>query len=104
MSLEIEMSVHKELVKKLEEVLEVVKPLPQGYQYKVRELCACIETVVSMYDDVQKGIIPEVLIKMREGTLEDEVPQEEQKVVDTAPEESPAIESKKKLQIGDIKL
>ncbi|WNV47531.1 hypothetical protein ENKO_428 [Klebsiella phage fENko-Kae01] len=99
------MSVHKELVKKLEEVLEVVKPLPQGYQYKVRELCACIETVVSMYDDVQKGIIPEVLIKMREGTLSyGEVPQEEHKVVDTAPEESPAIESKKKLQLGDIKL
>lgn len=86
------MSVHDELLKKLEEVLEVVKPLPQGYQYKVRELCACIETVVSMYDDVQKGIIPEVLIKMRE---EQEMPELIEDNVEP---------SKTKLTLGDINL
>lgn len=82
------MSVHKELLEKLEEVLELVKPLPQGYQYKVRELCSCIETVVSMYDDVQKGIIPEVLIKMREASEESK----------------PEIKNKTTLHVGDINL
>lgn len=82
------MSVHKELIQKLEEVLDVVKELPQGYQYKVCELCSCIETVVSMYDDVQKGIIPEVLVKMREDS------QEQKK----------DIGNKKKLQLGNINL
>jgi hypothetical protein len=85
------MSVHKELLEKLEEVLELVKPLPQGYQYKVRELCSCIETVVSMYDDVQKGIIPEVLIKMREENTE---------VIEPVPVKT----EKTKLSLGDINL
>lgn len=82
------MSVHKELLEKLEEVLELVKPLPQGYQYKVRELCSCIETVVSMYDDVQKGIIPEVLIKMREASEESKL----------------EVKNKTTLHVGDINL
>ncbi len=101
------MSVHKELLQKLEEVLEVVKPLPQGYQYKVRELCACIETVVSMYDDVQKGIIPEVLIKMRNGTLLDEVPEESttNNIEDVPVNEPVPAEAKKTtLQVGNIQL
>lgn len=101
-------SVHKELLQKLEEVLEVVKPLPQGYQYKVRELCACIETVVSMYDDVQKGIIPEVLIKIREGTLGYcEVPEESNKInIENVPvnEPVPAEAKKTTLQVGNIQL
>jgi len=91
MSLEIEMSVHKEVVNKLEELLEIVKVLPQGYQYKVRELSACIETVVSMYDDVQRGIIPEVLIKMRNGEPMDEIPEEHHKEQDV--ESVPVLES-----------
>lgn len=81
-------SVHKEVVNKLEELLEIVKELPQGYQYKVRELSACIETIVSMYDDVQRGIIPEVLIKMRNGEPLDEIPEEHHKeqVEESTPE------------------
>lgn len=72
------MSVHQEVVNKLEELLVLIKDLPQGYQYKVRELSSCIETVVSMYDDVQRGVIPEVLVKMRNGEPMDEIPAESQ--------------------------
>lgn len=57
------MSIHQTIVDKLQEVLDEVQELPAGYQYKIRELCSCIETVVSMYEDVQKGIIPEVFKK-----------------------------------------
>ena len=110
MSLEIEMSVHKEVVNKLEELLEIVKVLPQGYQYKVRELSACIETVVSMYDDVQRGIIPEVLIKMRNGEPMDEIPEEHHKEQDVesvpvAPAEIDISKPiKQKLVIGNTSL
>lgn len=57
------MTVLQDVQDKLQEVLDVVNTLPQGYQYKVRELCSCIETVVSMHDDIQRGIIPEVFMK-----------------------------------------
>lgn len=103
-------SVHKEVVNKLEELLEIVKELPQGYQYKVRELSACIETVVSMYDDVQKGNIPEVLIKMRNGEPMDEIPEESHKEqeVESAPVAPAGIEIskpvKQKLVLGSTSL
>lgn len=103
-------SVHKEVVNKLEELLEIVKELPQGYQYKVRELSACIETVVSMYDDVQKGNIPEVLIKMRNGEPMDEIPEENHKEqeVESAPVAPAGIEIskpvKQKLVLGNTSL
>lgn len=103
-------SVHKEVINKLEEVLEIVKPLPQGYQYKVRELCACIETIVSMYDDVQRGVIPEVLVKMRNGEPLDEIPEEHHKEqeVESAPVAPAGIEIskpiKQKLVLGSTSL
>lgn len=103
-------SVHKEVVNKLEELLEIVKELPQGYQYKVRELSACIETIVSMYDDVQRGIIPEVLIKMRNGEPMDEIPEESHKEqeVESAPVAPAGIEIskpiKQKLVLGSTSL
>ena len=101
------MSVHDAVLKKLEELLDVVKNLPQGYQYKVRELSACIETVVSMYDDVQRGIIPEVLVKMREGTLTEteEKPTEVIEEDTVNPSEPVLAEPKKtKLAVRDINL
>lgn len=100
------MSVHEEVLKKLEELLDVVKDLPQGYQYKVRELSACIETVVSMYDDVQRGIIPEVLVKMSEGTLPETEETPKEIVEDTlTTSESVLDEPKKtKLAVRDINL
>lgn len=103
-------SVHKEVVNKLEEVLQIVKELPQGYQYKVRELCACIETVVSMYDDVQRGIIPEVLIKMRNGEPMDEIPEEHytEQEVESTPVATAEIDIskpiKQKLVLGSTSL
>lgn len=72
------MSTHSDVITKLEEVLELVKTLPQGYQYKVRELCACIETVVGMYDDIKKGIIPEIF----HVPAAEEIPEERQKELD----------------------
>lgn len=63
-------SVLQDVQSKLMDVVRAVKTLPQGYQYKVRELCACIETVVSMHDDIQNGIIPEVF----ENNPPEEVP------------------------------
>lgn len=58
-------SVLKDVQGKLKELQEIVAVLPQGYQYKVRELSACIETVVEMYDDIQRGVIPEILKDIR---------------------------------------
>lgn len=46
---------------KLLDIMEIINELPQGYQYKVREMLSCAETVVSMYDDIQHGIIPDIL-------------------------------------------
>ncbi|WPK19987.1 hypothetical protein [Salmonella phage SD-1_S14] len=43
------------------DIMEIINELPQGYQYKVREMLSCAETVVSMYDDIQHGIIPDIL-------------------------------------------
>lgn len=57
------MSVLQDVQNKLEDVLKAVSTLPQGYQYKVRELCSCIETVVSMHDDIKRGIIPEIFLQ-----------------------------------------
>ena len=100
------MSVYDEVLQKLEELLEVVKPLPKGYQYKVRELSACIETVVSMYDDIQKGIIPEIFQKT-DSTEEvfEEIPEEHIKEID---EEIPCatIENtnEKSLSLGSFDL
>lgn len=103
------MSVYDEVLQKLEELLEVVKPLPQGYQYKVRELSACIETVVSMYDDIQKGIIPEIFQKIDSTEITEEVfeeiPEEHIKEID---EEIPCaiIENtnEKSLSLGSFDL
>lgn len=69
------MSVLQNVQDKLQEVLDTVSTLPQGYQYKVRELCSCIETVVSMHDDIKRGIIPEIFMKQEvdsSGTEPDE--------------------------------
>ncbi|EHU8780987.1 hypothetical protein N0S44_000217 [Escherichia coli] len=46
---------------KLLDIMEIINELPQGYKYKVREMLSCAETVVSMYDDIQHGIIPDIL-------------------------------------------
>lgn len=46
---------------KLLDVMKIIDELPQGYKYKVREMLSCAETVVSMYDDVQNGVIPDIL-------------------------------------------
>lgn len=59
----------KEVQERLQGVLDCIKDLPQGYQYKVREMLSCAETVVSMYHDVQSGVIPEILKEMREESL-----------------------------------
>lgn len=53
---------------KLKEIENLVAGLPAGYRYKVRELGSCIETVVSMYDDVQRGVIPDILKEIRQET------------------------------------
>ena len=66
------MSVLQDVQDKLQEVLDTVSTLPQGYQYKVRELCSCIETVVSMHDDIKRGIIPEIFLKQE---VDKEVPE-----------------------------
>lgn len=103
------MSVYDEVLQKLEELLEVVKPLPQGYQYKVRELSACIETVVSMYDDIQKGIIPEIFQKTDSTEITEEVfeeiPEEHIKEID---EEIPCVTientNEKSLSLGSFDL
>jgi hypothetical protein len=95
------MSVHADVIKKLEEVLELVKDLPQGYQYKVRELCACVETVVSMYDDIQRGIIPEIF-----QTKEDDCEQEEsqKEIVDIIPEADIIDPNESSLNLGNFDL
>lgn len=46
---------------KLLDVMKIIDELPQGYKFKVREMLSCAETVVSMYDDVQNGVIPDIL-------------------------------------------
>lgn len=65
-------SVLKDVQLKLKELQDIVTVLPQGYQYKVRELSACIETVVEMYDDIQRGVIPDILKEMRNADSTDE--------------------------------
>lgn len=76
------MSVLQDVQDKLEDVLKVVSTLPQGYQYKVRELCSCIETVVSLHDDIKRGIIPEIFLQQEvDGTGPE--PEEEVKVTTT---------------------
>lgn len=76
-------SVLNDVQTKLKEVQNAVKPLPQGYQYKVRELCACIEILVEMYNDIQNGIIPEVLKEMREQSQSDSLvlPEDQSKTI-----------------------
>lgn len=76
------MSVLQDVQDKLEDVLKVVSTLPQGYQYKVRELCSCIETVVSLHDDIKRGIIPEIFLQQEvDGPVPE--PEEEVKVTTT---------------------
>lgn len=60
----------KEVQDRLQGVMDCIKDLPQGYQYKVREMLSCAETVVSMYHDVQSGVIPEILKEMRDKNQE----------------------------------
>lgn len=83
-----------EVQNRLLHVMDAVKDLPQGYQYKVREMLSCAETVVSMYCDVQQGIIPEVLKKdvSKEQTITEEI---------QVPE---AVKQKTVLDISDINL
>lgn len=50
-----------EVQQKLLDVMDSIKDLPKGYQYKVREMLSCAETIVSMYNDIQHGVIPEIL-------------------------------------------
>lgn len=76
------MSVLQDVQDKLEDVLKAVSTLPQGYQYKVRELCSCIETVVSMHDDIKRGIIPEIFLQQEVDGPGPE-PEEEVKVTTT---------------------
>lgn len=81
-----------EVQSKLKELEFIIQDLPAGYRYKVRELSSCIETVVSMYDDVQRGVIPDVLREMREAS-EGSVPKMDN--------ETPSTEiAPGKLQIG----
>lgn len=76
------MSVLQDVQDKLDDVLKAVSTLPQGYQYKVRELCSCIETVVSLHDDIKRGIIPEIFLQQEvDGPEPEEV--EEVKVSTT---------------------
>uniref|UniRef100_A0AAU7PI31 Uncharacterized protein n=1 Tax=Escherichia phage fEgEco12 TaxID=3158837 RepID=A0AAU7PI31_9CAUD len=84
---------------KLLDVMEIIKDLPQGYQFKVREMLSCAETVVSMYNDVQHGIIPEIL---QDGlNINTKIPaQEPEEVVQSEPE--PPI--RKVLDLSGIKI
>lgn len=83
-----------EVQNRLLHVMDAVKDLPQGYQYKVREMLSCAETVVSMYCDVQHGIIPEVLKK--DVTEERAIPEEVQV--------TEVVKQKTILDISDINL
>lgn len=57
-------------------IMGLVKDLPQGYQFKVREMLSCAETVVSMYNDIQHGTIPDILTEKSEKIEVLEVPAE----------------------------
>lgn len=78
---------------KLLDVMKIIDELPQGYKYKVREMLSCAETVVSMYDDVQNGIIPDI--------LNDDVNDTEVKETIT---ETENVSNKKVLDISGIKI
>ncbi|WAE77318.1 hypothetical protein vBEcoMphAPEC6_02305 [Escherichia phage ph0011] len=78
---------------KLLDVMKIIDELPQGYKYKVREMLSCAETVVSMYDDVQNGIIPDI--------LNDDVNNTEVKETIT---ETENVSNKKVLDISGIKI
>lgn len=56
-------------------IMDSIKELPQGYRYKVQELLSCAETVVSMYNDIQGGTIPEILQEMRNEALNELIPE-----------------------------
>lgn len=84
---------------KLLDVMEIIKDLPQGYQFKVREMLSCAETVVSMYNDVQHGIIPEIL---QDGlNINTKIPAQEPEEV-VQPEPEPTI--RKVLDLSGIKI
>ena len=76
---------------KLLEVMDIIKELPQGYQFKVREMLSCAETVVSMYNDIQNGIIPDILKDgVNINTRFDNTENQQSEV-----QEEPPVESKK---------
>lgn len=84
---------------KLLDVMEIIKDLPQGYQFKVREMLSCAETVVSMYNDVQHGIIPEIL--QDDLNINTKIPAQEPEEV-VQPEPEPPI--RKVLDLSGIKI
>lgn len=59
-------AVLKNVQNKFLDVMEEIKDLPPGYKYKVQEMLSCAETVVSMYCDIQNGIIPDIFQKKEE--------------------------------------
>lgn len=88
----------KEVQDRLEGVMEVIKDLPAGYKYKVREMLSCAETVVSMYTDVKNGIIPEILQQNDVGESSKDV------VEDDAPDVVQEIKNTQVLNAGDINI
>ncbi|EMR6005997.1 hypothetical protein WJW27_002697 [Escherichia coli] len=78
---------------KLLDVMKIIDELPQGYKFKVREMLSCAETVVSMYDDVQNGVIPDI--------LNDDVNNTE---VEETISETENVSNKKVLDISGIKI
>lgn len=81
---------------KIKELELIVKKLPAGYRYKVKELGSCIETVVSMYNDIQNGIIPDILKEMRDESNQAESLKEPSNIVQKGNSQT--------LVLGDIKI
>lgn len=74
MSPEQSSAILKDVQERLLGVMDSIKDLPQGYRWKVQEMLSCAETVVSMYNDIQGGTIPEVLQEMREKAQDEVIP------------------------------
>lgn len=79
---------------KLLDVMEIINELPSGYKSKVREMLSCAETVVSMYNDIQHGVIPDIL----KNDVNIDTDEKETNI------ESETISNKKVLDISGIKI
>lgn len=97
MSPEESKAILKEVQDRLEGVMEVIKDLPAGYKYKVREMLSCAETVVSMYTDVKNGIIPEIF-------QQKDVEESSKDVVENAPDVVQEVKNTQVLNVGDINI